>query len=421
MIASLLPYLEPSRLLKLLFAYHSAPPAPQSIILTFELSVSSIITPTAFHHIIFFLSRSFCLRIINMTSKEDIPPGDLVGKRNTPASDTMHQGKARVSDGGSLPRLMGPLTIRSVNMSCPPPVEARCSPEIAKGSEDETPSSPLVNKHDHGDVGHNNPAESSDADLSDVDSPQDNIDDQQNDDDESDFDDNIPIDDDDDDDDFFGDAVSEVAPCQPTEEQMDAIRKTMEEDEKAAKKAFEETMNQEAIRKVLTEDTEAPALVSNDEDDAPDPIVPPHPLLTDQNYNATEMLISIRSSFGGDVYHIVGTTEPLLEMKMKFVQAVNLNPSQLGTLEFLCGYHVIQDDDTVEKVCCSPHDCLKQVANTAAALYWTRINHPVPEDRSHALRPSSSATIRLYGSRVEVLWFAYFGTCEIGKGISALV
>ncbi|KAH0008499.1 hypothetical protein KCU78_g11211, partial [Aureobasidium melanogenum] len=293
-----------------------------------------------------------------MTSKEDVPPGDLVGKRNTPASDTMHQGKARVSDGGSLPRLMGPLTIRSVNMSCPPPVEARCSPEIAKGSEDETPSSPLVNKHDHGDVGHNNPAESSDADLSDVDSPQDNIDDQQNDDDESDFDDNIPIDDDDDDDDFFGDAVSEVAPCQPTEEQMDAIRKTMEEDEKAAKKAFEETMNQEAIKKVLTEDTEAPALVSNDDDDAPDPIVPPHPLLTDQNYNATEMLISIRSSFGGDVYHIVGTTEPLLEMKMKFVQAVNLNPSQLGTLEFLCGYHVIQDDDTVEKLCIGPESII---------------------------------------------------------------
>ncbi|KAH0391717.1 hypothetical protein KCU89_g14218, partial [Aureobasidium melanogenum] len=197
-----------------------------------------------------------------MTSKEDIPPNDLVGKRNTLASDTMHEGKSHVSGGGSLPRLMGPLTIRSINLSCPPPVEARCSPEIAKGSEDETPSSLLANKHDHGDIGHNDQAESSDADLSDVDSPHDNIDDQQNDDDESDFDsedDNISIDDDN----FFGDAVSEVAPGQPTEEQMDAIRKTMEEDEKAAKKAFEETMNQEAIRKVLTEDTEAPALVSN--------------------------------------------------------------------------------------------------------------------------------------------------------------
>ncbi|KAG9577114.1 hypothetical protein KCU77_g6643, partial [Aureobasidium melanogenum] len=298
----------------------------------------------------------FDLRVANnVMGNENISTEDLVSKRN--ASDTTHEGKACVNDGGSLPRLMGALTIRSANMSCPLPVEARRSPEIAKGSESETPSSPLDNKLDHGDFGHNNQAESSDADLSDADSPRDNIEDEQNDDDGYDFDpedDNISIDDND----FFGDAVSEVAPCQPTEEQMEAIRKTMEEDEKAAKKAFEETMNQEAIRKVLTEDTEPPALVSNDDDDAPDPIVPPHPLLTDQNYNATEMLISIRSSFGGDVYHIVGMTKPLLEMKMKFVQAVNLSPSQLGTLEFLCGYHVIQDDDTVEKLCIGPESII---------------------------------------------------------------
>ncbi|KAG9593170.1 hypothetical protein KCU77_g6654, partial [Aureobasidium melanogenum] len=292
-----------------------------------------------------------------MTSNENISPDDLVSKTNTSASDTMHDGKARVSDGESLPRLMGPLTIRSANMSCPPPVEARRSPEVAKGSEGETPSSPLDNKLDHGDFGHNNQAESSDADLSDVESTPDNTDDEQNDDDGYDFnpeDDNISIADDD----FFGDAVSEVAPCQPTEEQMEAIRRTMEEDEKAAKRAFEESQNQEAIRQVLTEDTELPALVSNDNDDAPDPIVPPHPFLTDQNYNATEMLISIRSSFGGDVYHIVGVTEPLLKMKMKFIQAFNLNPSQLGTLEFLCGYHVIQDDDTAEKLKIGPESII---------------------------------------------------------------
>ena len=73
--------------------------------------------------------------------------------------------------------------------------------------------------------------------------------------------------------------------------------------------------------------------------------------LKDQNYNAKDMLMSVKSFFEGDVYCIVGVTEPLLEMKIEFVQAVNLDLSELNTLEFLFGYHVIQDDDAAEKVC----------------------------------------------------------------------
>lgn len=128
----------------------------------------------------------------------------------------------------------------------------------------------------------------------------------------------------------------------------------MEEDKKAAKTAYEEAMSQQAIAKILTEDVEPPALLWNnaaDNDDASDSIVPPHPLLKDQNYNAKDMLMSVKSFFEGDVYCIVGVTEPLLEMKIEFVQAVNLDLSELNTLEFLFGYHVIQDDDAAEKVC----------------------------------------------------------------------
>ncbi|KAH0370737.1 hypothetical protein KCU65_g2309, partial [Aureobasidium melanogenum] len=290
-----------------------------------------------------------------MTSKENVPPGDLVGKKNTPVNYARHEYKVPASDQKSLPRLMGPLAIRSNNISCPPPVEERHSPEIAKASAGEALSIPEGSKFDRDDVKQEIQPEQEDNELSDAGSPDNNIDGEDEDGDGYDFDlddDNISIDDDQ----FFGDPASEVAPRRPTEEQMDAIQKTMEEDEKAAKQAYEEQLSQEAIRKALEEDVEPPALISND--DAPDPIVPPHPLLTDQNYNATEMLISIRSSLAGDVFHIVGVTEPLGKMKIKFVQAVNLSPSELSELEFLCGYHVIQDDDTVEKLMIGPESII---------------------------------------------------------------
>lgn len=300
-----------------------------------------------------------------MTSKENLPPGDLVGK-NTPTKDGRHEDKVPTSDQESLPRLMGPLAIRSNNISCPPSVEDLHSPEVAKRNEGVALSIPEGSKLDRDNLQQENPLEQSDDKRSVFGSASgDDLNNKQDDEENSDFD----FDDNDisiDDDPFFGDAGSEVAPSRPTEEQMDAIQKTMEEDEKAAKQAYEEKLSQEAIGKVLEEDVEPPALISND-NDVPDPIVPPHALLTDQNYNAKEMLISIRSSFAGDVFHIVGVTEPLGKMKMKFVQAVNMRPSELGTLEFLCGYHVIQDDDTVEKVCCSPHRCSTQVANAAVA------------------------------------------------------
>lgn len=318
-----------------------------------------------------------------MTSEENVPLGDRVSK-NAPTRDARHENKVPASDQESLPRLMRPLAIRS-NIPCPPPVEDRHSAEVAKGSPCEAPSGPEGSKLDRDNVEQQIQLGQSSHERSNFGSPDENINDQQNNEDEYDFDsdddDDISIDDDP----FFGDAGSEAVPCRPTEEQMDAIQKTMEEDEKAAKRAYEEKLSQEAIRKVLTEDVEPPALISNDDNDVPDPIVPPHPLLTDQNYNATDMLISIRSSFAGDVFHIVGVTEPLLEMKRKFVQAVNLSPSELGTLEFLCGYHVIQDDDTVEKVCCSPHHCFAQVANADVAHDRTRIDHLLPEDWRHAL------------------------------------
>lgn len=351
-IALLLSFLEPSRLSKLSFVCHSAPPSLRRsfiILKLFRLKHFHTHCISAYRCL---SSRKFWLRVTNnMTSGENIPVEAIASKKNTLASDAGHEDEISVSDEAGLPRLMGPLAIRPGNTSCPPPIDVHRSAEF-KGSQDETISNPQDNKLNCDGLKQNNQSERSDGARSDVDSSDDDINDGQDDDEEYDFDyedDDVPLDDDP----FFGVAETKVAPTQPTEEQMETIRKTMEEDEKAAKAALEEALSQQAIQKMLTEDIEPPVLVSNNAasgDDAPDLIEVPHPLLNDQNYNATDMLISIRSSFGGDVYHIVGMTEPLLEMKKKFVQAVNLNPSELGTLEFLCGYHVIQDDDTVEKV-----------------------------------------------------------------------
>lgn len=287
-----------------------------------------------------------------MTRSESIPVEAIASKRNTSASEARHGDEPPISDEAGLPSLMGPLAFRPSNTPCPPPVEVHRSPQFTKGSQDGPISSPQDNKLNHEDLEQNSQPGPSDDERSDISSPDDDINDEQDDNDEYDFeceDDDVPLDDDP----FFGSVDTEKASGCPTEEQMETIRKTMEEDEKAAMMALEEALSQQAIQKMLTEDIGPPVLMSNNpayRDDTPDLIEIPHPLLNDQNYNATDMLISIRSSFGGDVYHIVGLTEPLLEMKKKFVQAVNLDPSELGTLEFLCGYHVIQDDDTVEKV-----------------------------------------------------------------------
>lgn len=290
-----------------------------------------------------------------MTSNENIPPGDIASKENTSTTDVNHEVKVLVSDEGTLPSLMGPLVIRSSNMSCPTTVNDRRSPELTRSSEAEIPSNPQDSKLDHDkfEQTHHQP-EPSDAELSELNSGDDDIENDQEDRDEYDFeyeDDDIPIDDDP----FFGVADTKKALERSTQDQMDSIMKIMEANEKAAE---EEAKNQKAIQRILSEDVEPPALISNDNtynDDLPDLIEPPHPLLSDQNYNATDMLISVRSDFGGDVYHVVGMTEPLGKMKLKFFEAVNLDPSEYHTVEFVCGYHVIQDDDTVEKVCCSPY------------------------------------------------------------------
>ncbi|KAK6007505.1 hypothetical protein QM012_004319 [Aureobasidium pullulans] len=291
-----------------------------------------------------------------MTSNESTPAEDIASGNTF---TNRRECKDSIRDEGSPARLTEPLAIRPSNMSYPPPVDLRHGPQAIKGSGGEALPTPEDIKLDRDISEQDNKVKQSDAELSGDSSPSDDIDDEQDDKDGYDFDyedDDISLDEDP----FFGVADTQSTSKGPTEEQMEAIRKVMEEDAKAAEKANEEVMNQQAINKILTEDVEPPALLRSDDtyNDPPGSIVPPHPLLKDQNYNAKDMLISIRSSFGGDVYQIVGMNEPLLEMKLKFVQAVNLDLSELNTLGFLCGYHVIQDDDTVEKLRIGPESII---------------------------------------------------------------
>jgi hypothetical protein len=307
-----------------------------------------------------------------MASNENTPSNDTINKENIPVSDASNEDISSTGREGSfLASLMEPLTIRIGNLFRSTPVRVQESSGVIRSSEEEPPSSSQSSKPDEdpplspqnssldeekspSSSQNNKPAEQeptlsfqnseleeekpdqndqsgqSDEEQSEVESVAGGSD-------EDDYefsyeedDDDVPIDNDP----FFGfhgDTSSKPKPGQPTEEQLEAISKALEDD-----------ANAEAIKQALTG---IPPLVL----DVPDLIT--HPLLKAQNHNATDMLITVRSSFGGDVHHVVALTEPLLSMKMNFVEAVKLPVEQLSSLEFFYGYHVIKDDDTAEKVC----------------------------------------------------------------------
>lgn len=276
-----------------------------------------------------------------MSCKENTPINNTTKETTTPVIDTSHEDRSSADRvGNTLTDLMGPLTSWLTNASSPRLVsaKARHSPEATARSDKEATSDQQNHKLDQETSNQNDQSIQSDGELSDVGSAYAASDE---DDDDYNFtyeedDDDLPIDSDP----FFGDTPTKLPRShqsdQPTEEQLEAIRKVLEEDKEkeASKKA--------SIRK----------------NNPPDLIVVPHPLLKDHNDNATEMLMSIRSSFGGDVFHIIGLNEPLLEMKLKFLQDFDLSLKELHELEFLCGYYVIQDDDTVQKVRRPIHCCV---------------------------------------------------------------
>lgn len=276
-----------------------------------------------------------------MSCNENIPTNGSADKKITPVNVDNHEDEyATGRDGNTLATLLGPLTSWLTNASSPRPLLAKAqhSLEVTPRSNEEPPSNLHDSKFDQETSDQDFQSIQSDAELSEVGSEYAASDE----DDDYDFtyeddDDDLPLDSDP----FFGDTSPKLPRSrksdQPTEEQLEAIRKVLEEaKEKEASKMA-------TIRKSIPSDV---GVVN-------------HPLLRDQNDNATEMLISIRSSFGGDVFHIINLTEPLLEMKLKFLQDFDLPLEELHELEFLCGYHVIKDDDTVKKVrypinCCVP-------------------------------------------------------------------
>jgi hypothetical protein len=301
-----------------------------------------------------------------MTTNENTPTNATVNKQNTPqntpVSNASHEDESPAGRGGiSLSNLMGPLTNWLSNVTSPKsvPVNTRRSPEATPRSDEEPLSSPQNSKLEQRSSNHDDQPNQSDADSSEaeslhVDSDEDEYEFSYEDDDEVSLDDET----------FFG--VTPTKPGQPTEEQLQAIKKTLEDDE-----------NKEAIERALREEPNPTAL--------PKLIEPPHPLLRDQNNNAKEMLISIRSSYRGDVMHVIGLTEPLFELKLKFIQELNLPLEELRSLEFWCGYYVIKDDDTAEKVCCSLNCYCTRVAHMAVARVGTRIDCVLQEDWTFAL------------------------------------
>ncbi|KAI4844221.1 hypothetical protein E4T44_06316 [Aureobasidium sp. EXF-8845] len=292
-----------------------------------------------------------------MASKENIPANDPVDKENSTVSDTDHADETSAGREGSfLARLMAPLTIRIGNIFSPVLPRAQTAPDAIHDSEEDLPSSTHNSKHAEDKPDQNEQPDQEDEEKSDENTRLYQSDQEQSevesiaagsDEDDYEFsyedDDDVSLDDDP----FFGSPASTKArekPGQPTEEQLEAIRKALEIDE-----------NEVAIRKALERGPEPP--VQRD-DDMPDLIAPPHPLLKAQNDYATEMLVRVRSSFGGDVHHVVGLDEPLIGMKLNFLDVVKLPAGDLDSLEFLYGYHVIKDNDTAKKLKISPESII---------------------------------------------------------------
>ncbi|CAD0109218.1 unnamed protein product [Aureobasidium uvarum] len=275
-----------------------------------------------------------------MADDENMPTNDIINKTTTAADDVSDAVKIVIgNEKNTHPALMGPLVIRVSNVPESTPVTVHRSLDVSRRSDGESQSISQDSKLDQ-------------ADLDEAASIYEDCDLEDDDGDGYDFD---YGDEDDDDlslecDPFFGDA--QTKPDRPTEEQLEAIRKIMEEDEQkeAEKEALEEA-NREAIQKALTEAL-PPALVDNStglEDF--EPIEPPHPLLSEQVNNATELVLRLRSFLGGEeLMLVVGYIEPLFEMKLKFIQAVNLEVTELENLAFLFGEYYIQDEDTAYKL-----------------------------------------------------------------------
>ncbi|CAD0088863.1 unnamed protein product [Aureobasidium vineae] len=299
-----------------------------------------------------------------MTKDENIPTNDTTDKTTTTADDASHEVKIVIgNEQNTHPTLMGPPVIRVSKVPDSTPVTVHPSHEVTRRSDEKSTSVSEDIKHGQDDAEQRNHPSRSDSELNEAASIYEDCDMEHDDGDGYDFD----YEDDDDDelslenDPFFGDA--QTKPDQPTEEQLDAIRKTMEEDEEkeAEKEALEEA-NREAIQKALT-DGLPPALVDNSTGiEVYEPIEPPQPLLSEQVNNATELILRLRSFLGGEeLMLVVGYIEPPFEMKLKFIQAVNLDVAELESLAFLFGDYYIQDEDTAYKVCLLPwHHCTQR-------------------------------------------------------------
>ncbi|KAI4844175.1 hypothetical protein E4T44_06342 [Aureobasidium sp. EXF-8845] len=289
-----------------------------------------------------------------MASKENISANGSINKEESTVSDTDHGDETSAGREGSfLARLMTPLAIRIGNIFSPVLPRAHTTPDAIHNSEEDLPSSTqnsklAEEKPDHNEQPYRADEEESDENiyLYQSDEEQSEVESIAGGSDEDDYefsyedDDDVSLDDDP----FFGSpAKARVKPDQPTEEQLEAIRKALENDE-----------NEVAIRKALERGPEPPV----QRNDVPDLIAPPHPLLKAQNDYATEMLVRVRSSFVGDIHHVVGLDEPLIGMKLNFLDVVKLPVGDLDSLEFLYGYHVIKDDDTAKKLKINPESII---------------------------------------------------------------
>ncbi|THW74358.1 hypothetical protein D6D18_10121 [Aureobasidium pullulans] len=104
----------------------------------------------------------------------------------------------------------------------------------------------------------------------------------------------------------------------------------------------------EEIRKALEDakeiDDEMPAL---EDDNKTSPV---DAIFSEQNTNPKTIVVNVGSSFSKWIYLVLEPTEPLYEMKLKFIQAADLGFEELARLEFTFAGRVIGDDDTVEQL-----------------------------------------------------------------------
>lgn len=150
----------------------------------------------------------------------------------------------------------------------------------------------------------------------------------------------------------------------------------------------------EEIRKALEDakeiDDEMPAL---EDDNKTSPV---DAIFSEQNTNPKTIVVNVGSSFSKWIYLVLEPTEPLYEMKLKFIQAADLGFEELARLEFTFAERVIGDDDTVEQVCnvCleSSYSAnrraiarnstgLEHLLSTVRTARWTR-EHRAPQQRT---------------------------------------